>query len=151
MDFFSARKVLIIVFFFIFLFFLFFVYALSKSRVLNNGNFPSPAVFPSATPMLSLPVSSITPEFAPDEIIIKYKNGHLPEEMSGPEFEEVNKVFTKAGVVSQEKLYKERSSILKNYYLLKLKPGTSVLEAIDLIKKLDQIEYAEPNFTYKTQ
>lgn len=149
MDFFSARKVLIIVFFLIFLFFLFFVYTLSRSRVLNN--IPTPTAFPSLTPVLSAPATSISPEFSPDEIIIKYKNGKAPDEMSGSEFEEVNKIFTKAGVISQEKLYKEKSSVLKNYYLLKLKPGTSVLESIDLIKTLDQIEYAEPNFTYKTQ
>lgn len=150
MDFFSARKVLIIVFFLIFLFFLFFVYTLSKSRILNN-NIPTPTIFPSLTPALSIPAVSVTPQYAPDEIIIKYKTGKAPDEMTESEFEEVNKVFTKAGVVSQEKLYKEKSSILKNYYLLKLKPGTSVLESINLIKTLNQIEYAEPNFTYKTQ
>lgn len=101
------------------------------------------------SPYPSTPLN-IKPSFMPDEIIVKYKSGQSPDEIiNNDKKTKLNESLDKAGVISQQKL-NQSSPVFKSYYLLKLKQGTDVLKAIELIKTIDEVEYAQPNFVQKT-
>lgn len=116
-------------------------------NVKNNNSskvLPTPQVYPSiiASPMPT--------EFVPEQLIVKYKEGKTPEEITDlAEKRKMEEIFDKAGVLSQEKMGKN-DSFLKNYYLVKLKPGTKVEDAVNLFKQLEEVENVQPNYVYKT-
>ncbi|MDO8657951.1 MAG: hypothetical protein Q7K55_04375 [Candidatus Levybacteria bacterium] len=101
------------------------------------------------SPYPSTPLN-IKPSFMPDEIIVKYKSGQSPDEITNNEKRtKLNESLEKIGVISQQKL-NQSSPVFKSYYLVKLKQGTDVLKAIELIKTIDEVEYAQPNYIQKT-
>ena len=90
-------------------------------------------------------------EYAPDEIIVKFKAGTSDETISV--------INSKNKVVSSEKILKknpkavenEKTKILKKQgldriYLLKLSKQTDINKIINSYKKNSNVEYAEPNY-----
>lgn len=101
------------------------------------------------SPYPSTPLD-IKPSFVPDEIIVKYKSGQSPDEIiDNDKKTKLNEFLEKIGVISQQKL-NQSSPVFKSYYIVKLKQGTDVLKAIELIKTIGEVEYAQPNFVQKT-
>lgn len=130
-------------------------------------------------------LSQPTPAFAPNQLIVKYKEGHSPEELkikisqrtsrrqtfllgpirlffedlrlrlSGQETPEkkltrLESAAQEVGVISTEKLFKDgQGQTLANFYLLKTDGRMEVPKAVELYKKLPEVESAEPNYMMK--
>lgn len=106
---------------------------------------PTPTLTPSAiSPVKSTPNVNPTSTFVPDQLIIKYKSGQTPEELTSQRKEEIQKIFNEAGVLSQEKLYPENAA-LKGYFMLKFKKGINLENAKDILNTIPEIENAEQN------
>ncbi len=132
----NLHRLLIGVFVVIIVFFSAFFLVFLKSKSI----FPKP---PAAAPP--------TPTYVSDEIIVKYKTGQTPDQMGEAQKKAVQAVLDEGGVISQEKVYDSINPILKNYYRLKLKRGANVLKSKEILKKLDAIQSAEPDYIYSTQ
>src|SRR3989344_1237680 len=107
-------------------------------------------------------------EFVPDEIIVKYMDGYVPEDLrkkiseenilskikytfnptSDPEtkLKTLEELFEKIGVISQEKLHDTNDPILRRFYILKLRRGTDVRLAHKILNSAEGIESVEPNY-----
>ncbi len=148
----SSKKTILIVLLIILIIaisLLFFLFFNQKEKSTN------PTIIPTVNPQISMATSGqlapssgvqITPEFVPDEVIVKYKTGQSPDEIKDEN--KKNKLedsLQRIGVLSQEKLYNSDDPILKRSYLLKFKKGSDILNAIEKLNKLEEIEYAEPN------
>lgn len=130
-------------------------------------------------------ISQSPPNFAPNQLIVKYKEGQSPEELKfkvsqrenrkqtflfGPimlffedlrlrlkgeenpekKLERINSAASEIGVTSAEKLFQDSQDVaLKNFYLLTTDGRMEVLPAVELYKKLPEVESAEPNYTMK--
>ncbi|MCL5970449.1 MAG: hypothetical protein M1450_03045 [Patescibacteria group bacterium] len=144
---FLERKTVIFAVLVIFLLFAgFYIFVLSKNEPENIGVLPTPVLTPE-TAVSKAPA----PEFAPDQIIVKFKEGFAIDEIKNEsEKRELINSLQKTGVESWEKLYKNTEDpTLKNYYILKLKKGTDVLEIAEKLKSLKEIDNAEPNYVQK--
>jgi len=104
----------------------------------------SPTVYISKSPSPTV-VASPTAAFVPDQLIIKYKYGQTPEELTAQRDTEITIILDQAGVLSQEKLYSSQDSTLKRYYVLKFKKGTNLESAKETLSTIPEIENAEQN------
>ena len=107
-------------------------------------------------------------EFIPDEIIVKYMDGYVPEDLrkkiieegvllkikyivdptSNPEtkLKALEELFKRIGVISQEKLHDTNDPILRRFYILKLRKGTDVRLVHKILNSTEGIESVEPNY-----
>ena len=120
------------------------------------------------------PVKEIIPisanaEFVPDEIIVEYMDGYVPEDLrkkiieegvllkikytfnptSNPEtkLKTLEELFKRIGVISQERLHVTNNDpILRRFYILKLRKGTDVRLVHKILSNAEGIESAEPNY-----
>ena len=136
------KTILIVIFLMILLFAGLSILVLSRNDQENIGILPTPTL--TAEPAIS-PV--LTPEFVPDQIIVKFKTGQSIDEIKdGNKKKELKNKLKNIGVVSEEKVFKNTDDpLLKNYYILKLKKGTDVLETKKILENLPEIESAEPD------
>src|SRR3989344_929109 len=123
------------------------------------------------------PVKEIIPisenaEFVPDEIIVEYMDGYVPEDLrkkiieggvllkikyivdptNSPEtkLEALEELFKRIGVISQERLHVTNNDpILRRFYILKLRKGTDVRLVHKILSNAEGIESAEPNYIMK--
>lgn len=93
--------------------------------------------------------------YVPDQIIVKYKPGQSPEELSSAgktgERENLLSSLKEIGVVSQKKLFDSESSLIGNYYVLSLKKGISIPDAYKQMTRVPQVENAAPDYILKVQ
>lgn len=81
-----------------------------------------------------------------DQLIVKLKESYARGEL-----ERLKKKFDELGVESQEKLADSDDPSLKNYYILKFKPGTDIKKAGQELINLEELEDAEPDYYMFTQ
>ncbi len=105
--------------------------------------------------------------FAPDEIIVKFKKGLAiqpaflaVDNIAVTGLRSIDDLHKKLNVTSMDKVFKGKPKLLKrraaiqqsdlpdlsNIYKLKLKPKTDVLKAVSMYKDDPNVEYAEPNY-----
>ncbi len=116
---------------------------------------PIPAPTASLTPTRELPFSpsptkfQLPPEgsYVPDQLIVKYKSGQSPEELKAPnKLEKIESADIQAGFLSKERLYKDTDdSVLRTYYLIKLKQGSDLLKAVNIYKNLEEVGNVDVN------
>ncbi len=87
-----------------------------------------------------------TPEVVEGELIVKYKQGMGPDEVSINRKTEIDKILADLGMISEEKMYESSSSALKNYYIINFEKDVNLDSMIDEIKKLPEIENVEKNY-----
>lgn len=88
--------------------------------------------------------------YVEDQIIVKYKDGQSPEELkekgdTGKEKSLAENLLS-MGVTSQKKLFTSVDSLLKDYYLLLLKPGTNIPELYKNLTKVPEIDGITPDY-----
>ena len=125
------RKLLIIGFLLIAVL-LFFGFLFIKSKETKNlENLPKKSIPKGTT-------------YVQDQIIVKYKDGVNPLDLE--------KKLKEIGVISQEKLYKDTNdSVLKRYFIFKLKKGVSVEKIYEILNSFKEVENAEPNYIIHVQ
>lgn len=104
---------------------------------------PTPTASRLVTPT-DMPIP--TPEFVQNELIVKYKMGMGPDEISKERKTEIGKVYKELGITLEKRAFEASSSAFKNYYLLNLKTQLKLEEVISKLKTLPEIENVEKNY-----
>lgn len=102
-----------------------------------------PTVPPTPTPTPGEAINYTDPfkmPYIPDQLIVKFKDRYTLEEI-----ENLRSVLSKIGVISQEPVFDSDDPSLRNYYLLKFKPGTDIKKIKEELDKIPEIEFAGPN------
>ena len=89
------------------------------------------------SPNVERPGKSHTPRFAPDELLVKFKNGISQERI---DFILKNSRIDVIAEIQRGRLYH-----------VKILDDRSVESAITQLSSYQEIEYAEPNYRYETQ
>ncbi len=84
--------------------------------------------------------------YEPDQLIVKLKSNYTKEELLV-----LDKAFSQAGVLGQQKAYKSKKSYLNDYYLLKFKKDTNLPKAKSILDSTGQIEVSHPNYIFQIQ
>ncbi len=100
----------------------------------------------SSSPTTSVESLLPTPEVLEGELIVKYRQGMGPDEVSIERKTEIDKIFSELGISSQKKMYESTSSALKNYYIINFEKDVNLDNMISEIKKLPEIENVEKNY-----
>lgn len=91
-----------------------------------------------------------TAEYVPDELLVSYKDGKAPHQISEPEKAELDEQLRVLGVISQEKAYVDISEgELSRSYLLKLENGLDIVTLQDELSDINGIVSSQPNFIYR--
>lgn len=98
---------------------------------------------PTLPPFPSIPV-------VPDELVIKYREGMSPQNLSVNQKKQLEEALANLGVVSSEPMFEEAGAPLDRYYLIHLKPGTNLEGATNAIYQLEEVEHVGPNTLYET-
>ncbi|OGH21324.1 MAG: hypothetical protein A2958_00800 [Candidatus Levybacteria bacterium RIFCSPLOWO2_01_FULL_38_13] len=129
-----------------------FIFFRQSKKIKQTPKFsPVPAANPSiqAPSPKSIPTITLPPEdtYVSDQLIIKYKPGQSPDELQDQtKLREIELADKEAGVLSKEKLYKDTTdNNLRTYYLIKLKTGSDLLQAITILKNLSEVDNVETN------
>uniref|UniRef100_A0A7C4TCD0 T9SS type A sorting domain-containing protein n=1 Tax=candidate division WOR-3 bacterium TaxID=2052148 RepID=A0A7C4TCD0_UNCW3 len=85
-----------------------------------------------------LVVPDNAPKYVPDEVIVRFKDGVSPKR--------IDEILNPRGYY----IKKVHEHPVVKFAVLKVPPNT-VLEAIDYLKGLPEVEYAEPNYIYYAQ
>lgn len=92
-----------------------------------------------------------TAEHVPNELIVLYKEGTSPHELSEGELEDLNTKLSDLGVVSQEKAYSQvESGELTRSYKLKLQKDIDLVRVQEMLSSINGILSSQPNFIYHT-
>lgn len=93
-------------------------------------------------------------KYVDDQIIVKYKGGQTPEEMvkNGDTEKERSLAASllEMGVTSQKKLFTSVNSLLNDYYLLILKPGTNIPNLYNKLLTIPEIDSITPDYILTT-
>lgn len=100
----------------------------------------------SAKPTLP-PFPSVA--LVPDELVIKYREGMAPQNLSPDQQKQLDAELANLGVISSKVMFEEAEAPLDRYYLINLKPGTNLEEATNAIYQLDEVEHVGPNTVYE--
>jgi thermitase len=84
--------------------------------------------------------------FVADQLIVKLKDSYTEAELK-----RLKDKFDELGVVSQEKAFQSNHPSLKNYYILKFKPGTDIKRVGQELINLPEFLEVEPNYIITTQ
>lgn len=87
-----------------------------------------------------------TAPFVADQLIVKLRDSYTKEEL-----ERLKKKFDELGVVSQEKAFQSDDPLLKDYFVLKFKPGTDIKRVGQELINLRLLSEVEPNYIITTQ
>ncbi|MFI5265398.1 MAG: S8 family serine peptidase, partial [Candidatus Levyibacteriota bacterium] len=94
-------------------------------------------------------------EYVSDQILVKYKAGQSPEELTSAGKTAQEKILatslTAIGVTSQQRLFSLQNNGLENYYLLSLKKGLSIPAVYAALTAIPEIENATPDYILKIQ
>ncbi len=113
--------------------------AVLMGRILNTSK---GSIKPTLPPFPSVPV-------VPDELVIKYREGMSPANLSNAQQKKLQEELAGLGVISSKAMFEEAEAPLDRYYLINLKPGTNLEEATNAIYKLDEVEHVGPNTVYE--
>lgn len=93
--------------------------------------------------------------YVSNQIIVKYKEGKTPEALdkSGKmeEKKSLDKELFEIGVISQERLFLTDDILLKNYYLLNLRPNSNIPEVYKQLMRVSQVDSITPDYILSTQ
>lgn len=93
-------------------------------------------------------------KYVDDQIIVKYKNGQTPDDLvkSGNTKKEKSlaEALLSMGVKSQKKLFTSVDSLLNDYYLLLLKPGTNIPNLYNKLLTVPEIDSITPDYVLTT-
>lgn len=93
--------------------------------------------------------------YVSNQIIVKYKEGQTPEALDKAGNMEQKKSLDKAlfaiGVVSQERLFLTEDELLKNYYLLNLRPNSNIPEVYNQLLHVPEVDSITPDYILNTQ
>lgn len=89
-------------------------------------------------------------KYVEDQVIVKYKDGQAPNELSPEKEESLNNKLTSLGVKSQEKLFTSVDEFLKNYYLLYLRPGTNIQDLYKKLSDIPEVDSITPDYILDT-
>jgi hypothetical protein len=138
--------IIIIVIVLCILFFLFaFIFFLNMNR---KPIAKTPVLNPSPTIEVKPTLQPFPPkgQYVEGQLIISFKNGRGIEDLSIERSKEIQEIFRQAGVISQEKIYKDSTDpALKNFYILHFAKGIDIEKAAQKIYELPEIKGAEPN------
>lgn len=84
------------------------------------------------------------PEYVKNQLIVKLKDKYTTQELAS-----LQKKLTDLGVVSQQKQFETNDPALKNYYILKLKPGIDAAEVEKQLKNMPEIGAVELDIIMK--
>lgn len=85
-----------------------------------------------------------------DELVIKYREGQAPQNLSENQKKELENSLANLGVISSQAIFEKAGPPFNRYFLVKLKPGTNLEKATKKIYQLDQVEFVGPNTVYET-
>ena len=123
---------------------------LSVSSIINGKlNQLGPIITPTPTASRLVTPTDIpipTPEFVQNELIVKYKMGMGPDEISKERKTELGKVYKELGITLEKRAFEASNSAFKNYYLLNLKTKLKLEEVMLELKALPEIENVEKNY-----
>lgn len=118
------------------------------------GPQPEPTQIPEPTGIVT-PTFEVKPTLPPfpekggyveNELIIEYKEGMSPDELTdNGQRSRLAQALADAGVISQKKLYQSLDPKLKNFYVLTFQNGVDVQEVSKIIYQLPEIKGVEPN------
>lgn len=77
-----------------------------------------------------------------ENTILKMTNNHTPEE----DYNEIQNIFAKTGVIKQTKIFSDNSLPLRNYYVLTFKSGTDLVTAQKTINASSLFDFAQGNY-----
>jgi subtilisin family serine protease len=112
----------------------------------------------NSAPSSPAPSGSSSPEYTPDEIIVKFNPGVTVQPyLLSTNSQNINALFQRIGVKTIENVFhgRPRQSLnnlpdLSNIYRLRIAPGQNLLAIIDELKKDPSVAYAEPNYIRHT-
>lgn len=92
-----------------------------------------------------------TAEYVPNELIISYREGKAPHEISEEKRVDLQERLNALGVISQERAYTEVSTgELTRSYILKLNEEVDLVELQERLADIKEIASSQPNFIYQT-
>lgn len=92
-----------------------------------------------------------TAEYVPNELIVSYREGKAPHELSEEKKLDLEKRLSVLGVISQERAYSEvTSGELTRSYALKLNENVDLVQLQEQLSEIREIASSQPNFIYHT-
>ena len=82
--------------------------------------------------------------YVPDELIVKLKEEYTKEDL-----QTLDAKFKELGVIGEKKAYNSDKEYLRNYYVLKFKPGTDLRKVKQEFDTSSLIEVSHPNYVLK--
>jgi hypothetical protein len=104
---------------------------------------PQPTLTPSLTPVINACLTG--QQFIADELIQGFHPGQSYPEIQDPiRLQAVLDAEQRAGVISRIELFRLPTGAV---YLLKLRAGSDLCPAMDILRALPEVRFVEPNFT----
>jgi len=92
-----------------------------------------------------------TAEYVPNELIVSYREGKAPHQISEEKRLELEQRLSLLGVISQERAYLEvASGELTRSYTLKLNENVDLVQLQEQLAEVKEIASSQPNFIYHT-